>query len=84
MSGSYEAAGVSLAKAAGVVERLRAAVESTRAGGEAAGLGFGHFAGLFPLDDERFLAATMDGVGTKLILARRAGRLRDAYWRVLA
>jgi phosphoribosylformylglycinamidine cyclo-ligase len=78
VSGSYEAAGVSLAKAAGVVERLRAAVESTWAGGEAAGLGFGHFAGLFPLDDERFLAATTDGVGTKLILARRAGRLRDA------
>jgi phosphoribosylformylglycinamidine cyclo-ligase len=76
VSSSYEASGVSLAKAADVVERLRAAVESTWVEGRAAG--FGHFAGLFPLDGDRFLAATTDGVGTKLILARRAGRLRDA------
>jgi phosphoribosylformylglycinamidine cyclo-ligase len=39
---------------------------------------FGAFAGLFALDDERLLAATTDGVGTKLILSRRAGRLFDA------
>jgi phosphoribosylformylglycinamidine cyclo-ligase len=38
----------------------------------------GGFAGLFALDDERVLAATTDGVGTKLILARKADRLRDA------
>jgi phosphoribosylformylglycinamidine cyclo-ligase len=67
----YEAAGVSLGKAEAVVERLRAAVAST--GGSVGG-----FAGLYPLDDERLLAATMDGVGTKLILSRRAGRLFDA------
>jgi phosphoribosylformylglycinamidine cyclo-ligase len=54
-----------------VVERLRAAVESTGAAG------FGAFAGLHPLDDERFLAASTDGVGTKLVLARQRGRLRD-------
>jgi len=40
--------------------------------------GLGGFAGLFALDDERLLAASTDGVGTKLVLARRAGRLRDA------
>jgi phosphoribosylformylglycinamidine cyclo-ligase len=68
---SYEAAGVSLAKAEEVIERLRAAVIST--GGE-----IGGFAGLYPLDEERLLAATTDGVGTKLILSRRAGRLFDA------
>jgi len=68
---SYEAAGVSLGKAEAVVERLRSAVAST--GGT-----LGGFAGLHPLDDERLLAATMDGVGTKLILSRRAGRLFDA------
>lgn len=68
---SYEAAGVSLGKAEAVVERLRAAVAST--GGSVGG-----FAGLYPLDGERLLAATMDGVGTKLILSRRAGRLFDA------
>ena len=67
---TYESAGVSLATAGAVVERLRAAVESTGAAG------FGHFAGLFPLDEERFLAASTDGVGSKLMLQRRAGRLR--------
>jgi phosphoribosylformylglycinamidine cyclo-ligase len=69
---TYEAAGVSLALAESVVERLRAAVESTGT------RNYGDFAGLFPLDDDRFLAASTDGVGTKLILARRAGRLRSA------
>jgi phosphoribosylformylglycinamidine cyclo-ligase len=68
---TYEAAGVSLAAAESVVERLRAAAESTGA------LGFGAFAGLYPLDDRRLLAASTDGVGTKLILARERGRLRD-------
>src|SRR5438045_7587155 len=68
---TYEDAGVSLAAADEVVERLRAAVESTGAEG------FGAFAGLYPLDDRRFLAASTDSVGTKLILARRRGRLRD-------
>ena len=67
---TYEAAGVSLAAAESVVERLRAAVESTGA------RGFGAFAGLYPLDDGRLLAASTDGVGTKLILARERGRLR--------
>ncbi len=69
---TYGAAGVSLAKAEEVVERLRAAVESTGASN------FGAFAGLYPLDDGRFLAATTDSVGSKLILQRRAGRLHDA------
>ena len=71
-SRTYAAAGVSLATADSVVERLRAAVESTGA------QGFGHFAGLFPLDDRRLLAASTDGVGSKLMLSRRAGRLRWA------
>jgi phosphoribosylformylglycinamidine cyclo-ligase len=69
---TYEAAGVSLAAAEEVVGRLRAAVESTGAEG------FGAFAGLFPLNDRQLLAATTDGVGSKLVLSRRAGRLRDA------
>jgi phosphoribosylformylglycinamidine cyclo-ligase len=68
--GSYEAAGVSIAKGEAVVRRLRAAVEST--GTE----GFGAFAGLYPLDEQRLLAASTDGVGTKLILARARGQLR--------
>jgi phosphoribosylformylglycinamidine cyclo-ligase len=67
---TYEAAGVSLATADAVVERLRAAVESTGA------TGFGFFAGLFPLDERRFLAASTDSVGSKLMLHRQAGTLR--------
>jgi phosphoribosylformylglycinamidine cyclo-ligase len=67
---TYEAAGVSIAKADAVVERLRAAAESTGASG------FGAFAGLHPLGDGRLLAASTDGVGTKLILARKRGALR--------
>jgi phosphoribosylformylglycinamidine cyclo-ligase len=69
---TYEAAGVSLATAESIVERLRAAVESTGAEG------FGGFAGLFPLDERRLLAASTDSVGSKLMLARRAGKLRWA------
>ena len=67
---TYEAAGVSIARADAVVERLRAAVESTGA------RGFGAFAGLYPLDGETYLAASTDSVGTKLILARERGALR--------
>jgi phosphoribosylformylglycinamidine cyclo-ligase len=75
VAGTYEAAGVSLATAESIVERLRAAVESTWT--PAATGGFGGFAGLYALDERRLLAASTDGVGTKLILAREAGRLRD-------
>jgi phosphoribosylformylglycinamidine cyclo-ligase len=67
---TYEAAGVSIEKGEAVVERLRAAVESTGA------RRFGAFAGLHPLGDGRLLAASTDGVGTKLILARQRGALR--------
>src|SRR5205823_889148 len=67
--GSYESAGVSLATAGAVVERLRRAVESTGA------MGFGAFAGLYPLGDDRFLAASMDSIGTKPIVAKARGQL---------
>jgi phosphoribosylformylglycinamidine cyclo-ligase len=67
---TYESAGVSLATATAVVDRLRSAVESTGA------TGFGTFAGLYPLDEGRFLAASTDSVGSKLLLQRRAGKLR--------
>lgn len=73
---SYEDAGVSLGKAEAVVERLRAAVESTRTAGVVGA--FGAFAGLFDPGGGQLLAASTDGLGTKLVLARRAGRLREA------
>ena len=68
---TYETAGVSLATAEAVAARLRAAVESTGA------RGFGSFAGLHPLDDRRLLAASMDSIGTKPIVARPRGALRN-------
>ncbi len=68
---TYDAAGVSLAAADAVVERLRAAVESTGA------TSFGAFAGLHPLGDGRFLAASTDSIGTKPMVARRRGLLRN-------
>jgi phosphoribosylformylglycinamidine cyclo-ligase len=67
---TYSAAGVSLATAAAVVERLRAAAVSTGA------TNFGAFAGVFPLDERRLLAASTDSIGTKPIVARPRGALR--------
>ena len=68
---TYAEAGVSLATADALVARLRAAVESTGA------TGFGAFAAVHPLDEQRLLAASTDSVGTKLILARERGALRN-------
>jgi phosphoribosylformylglycinamidine cyclo-ligase len=68
---TYEDAGVSLGTADALVKRLRAAVESTGA------IGFGAFAGVHPLDERHLLAASTDSVGTKLMVARERGRLRD-------
>ena len=68
---TYEAAGVSIEKGDAIVERLRGAVESTGAAG------FGAFAGLHPLDDRRLLAASTDSIGTKPMVARPRGALRN-------
>jgi phosphoribosylformylglycinamidine cyclo-ligase len=67
---TYEAAGVSLATAGAIVDRLRAAVESTGA------REFGAFAGLHPLGDGRHLAASTDSIGTKPVVAKPRGALR--------
>jgi len=67
---TYEAAGVSIDRGDAVVDRLRTAVESTGVSAS------GAFAGLHPLGDGRYLAASTDGVGTKLTLARQRGALR--------
>jgi phosphoribosylformylglycinamidine cyclo-ligase len=71
---TYAAAGVSLATADAIVARLRNAVASTATPSVAGA--FGSFAGLFAIDDERLLAASTDSVGSKLVLGRRAGKLR--------
>ena len=64
---TYEAAGVSLALADSIVERLRAAVESTGTNG------FGAFAGLYPLD-ERAVPRGLDGQRGHEARARAQGR----------
>ena len=64
---TYAAAGVDIAAGDAAVERLRSMVA-----------GIGGFGGQFPLDIARFaqpvLVASTDGVGTKLVVARAAGR----------
>ena len=72
-SEAYRRAGVDLDAAAKAVELIR------ELGGGASRPelveGVGGFAGLFEIADGRFLAAATDGVGTKLEIARRSGRL---------
>jgi len=74
---TYAEAGVSLDAADAVVERVRAAVESTRTPLVLGSLG--GFAGL--VSAARFsdpvLAAGTDTVGSKALLQRQTGRLRD-------
>jgi phosphoribosylformylglycinamidine cyclo-ligase len=72
--GSYEAAGFSIERGERTVDLMRSAVEATH-GPQVLG-GVGGFAGLFALAgyDEPVLASTIDGVGTKVLLARELGR----------
>jgi phosphoribosylformylglycinamidine cyclo-ligase len=75
---TYSQAGVSLQAADAVVGRLRHAVASTRTPRVIGDLG--GFAGLVSAGGYRdpVLVAGTDGVGTKLMLQRAAGRLRDS------
>ena len=72
--GSYEAAGVSIERGERAVGLMRSAVEATH-GPEVLG-GAGGFAGLYALAGYRepVLASTIDGVGTKVLVAREVGR----------
>jgi phosphoribosylformylglycinamidine cyclo-ligase len=72
--GSYEAAGVSIERGERAADMMRSAVEATH-GPEVLG-GAGGFAGLYALAgyEEPVLASTIDGVGTKVLLAREMGR----------
>ncbi len=72
--GSYEAAGVSIKRGERTVDLMRSAVEATH-GSEVLG-GAGGFAGLYALAgyEEPVLASTIDGVGTKVLVAKEMGR----------
>ncbi|HYM80088.1 MAG TPA: phosphoribosylformylglycinamidine cyclo-ligase [Candidatus Limnocylindria bacterium] len=74
----YRDAGVDVARADAIKERLGATVRATWSA--AVHPLTGGFAGVaaWPEKPGVLLAATMDGVGTKLHLARAAGRLADA------
>ena len=71
---SYEAAGVSIARGDRAVDLMRSAVERTH--GPEVLSAPGGFAGLYALADYRdpILASTIDGVGTKVLVARVLGR----------
>ena len=75
---TYAQAGVSLHAADAIVDRVRSAVASTRTPRVLGDLG--GFAGLVSAGGYRdpVLVAGTDGVGTKLMLQREAGRLRDS------
>jgi phosphoribosylformylglycinamidine cyclo-ligase len=72
--GSYEAAGVSIERGERAVDLIRSAVEATH-GPEILG-GAGGFAGLYALVgyEEPVLASTIDGVGTKVLVAKEVDR----------
>jgi phosphoribosylformylglycinamidine cyclo-ligase len=73
---TYAGAGVSIEAGDHFVDRIKASVESTYRPGVLGGIG--GFGGLFALDtlkyEEPVLVASADGVGTKLEVARLAGR----------
>jgi len=71
---SYEAAGVSIERGERTVDLIRSVVEATH--GSAVLGASGGFAGLYALAGYRdpVLASTIDGVGTKVLVAREVGR----------
>jgi phosphoribosylformylglycinamidine cyclo-ligase len=70
---AYRRSGVDLGEGHRAVELIKS-VASGASRPEVVG-GVGGFAGLFDLGDGRFLVGATDGVGTKLEIARMAGRL---------
>jgi phosphoribosylformylglycinamidine cyclo-ligase len=70
---AYRDAGVDLEAAARAVRLIHQVADPARTPEVVAGVG--GFAGLYRLGDAQFLAAATDGVGTKLEVARLAGKL---------
>jgi phosphoribosylformylglycinamidine cyclo-ligase len=73
VTGAYGRAGVNLSAAAEAVSQIRELAEGASRPEVVEGVG--GFAGLFRLGDGRLLAASADGVGTKVEVARMVGRL---------
>ena len=68
---TYAAAGVDIEAGDRAVELIKSRLRSTRP--EVVG-GLGGFAGLFRIDDNRLLATSTDGVGTKVAIAQAMDR----------
>jgi phosphoribosylformylglycinamidine cyclo-ligase len=73
VSGAYRRAGVDRGAAAKAVDLIRDLARGATRGEVVEGVG--GFAGLFRIGEGRYLVAATDGVGTKLDVARKAGRL---------
>jgi phosphoribosylformylglycinamidine cyclo-ligase len=73
VSRAYRRAGVDLDAAARAVELIRELAGVARRPEVTEGVG--GFAGMYRIAEDRYLAAATDGVGTKLEIARRTGRL---------
>ena len=73
MTGAYGRAGVNLAAAADAISLIRELAQGASRPEVVEGVG--GFAGLFRLGDGRLVAASADGVGTKVEVARLVGRL---------
>jgi phosphoribosylformylglycinamidine cyclo-ligase len=71
-TGAYRRAGVDLDAAAAATQLITALAKETERADVVEGVG--GFAGLYRIGEGRLLAAATDGVGTKLELARLAGR----------
>jgi phosphoribosylformylglycinamidine cyclo-ligase len=76
VSGAYRKAGVDLDAAARAVSLIRELAKGATRPEVLEGIG--GFAGLFRIGEGRYLAAATDGIGTKLDVARMAGRLSTA------
>lgn len=71
MSLTYKEAGVDIKAGEALVEKIKARVAQTC--GPRVFSGVGGFASLYDVDGQRLLAASTDGVGTKLMVAQRLG-----------
>ena len=75
MKWNYEKAGVSISKGNNWVDMVKTILSDVPSDSNVIG-GIGGFSGLYRLNDNQFLAACCDGVGTKLEIARAAGKYR--------
>ncbi len=82
---SYKKAGVDLEVADALVDRLKPLAESTRTAGVESGLGsFGGFFAFPQPGGEQILIASIDGVGTKMKVARLTGLWENAGHDIVA